>query len=85
MCISVLPTCVSHAPLMSSGHKRALDTLELELQMVVSHHVGAGNETQVLCKSKLSEPSLQPQEVILFLLICTCMCACVCMCVYVCV
>lgn len=26
--------------------KRALKSLELELQMIVSHHVGAGNQTQ---------------------------------------
>ena len=26
--------------------------LELELEMVVNHHVGAGNWTQVICKNK---------------------------------
>lgn len=31
-------------------HKRALDPLELELQMSVSHHVSVGNQTQALCK-----------------------------------
>ena len=31
--------------------KRVLDPLELELQMGVSHHVGAGNWTEVLYKS----------------------------------
>ena len=46
------------------GQKRVLDPLELELQMVVSHHVGARNQTQVLCKQEqlvflTSEPSLQ--------------------------
>ena len=33
------------------GQKEVLDPLELELWMVVSCHVGAGNRTQVLCKS----------------------------------
>jgi hypothetical protein len=33
------------------GHKRALDPLELELQGVVSYHMGAGNQIQVLSKS----------------------------------
>ena len=28
-----------------------LDSLEVELQRVVSHHVGAGDRTQVLCKN----------------------------------
>ena len=34
------------------GQKRASDPLELELQMVVSHHVGVRNCTWVLCKSR---------------------------------
>jgi hypothetical protein len=34
------------------GQKRMLDPLELELWMVVSHHMGAGNETQALCKGQ---------------------------------
>ena len=33
------------------GQKRASDLLELELQMVVSHHFNPGNETPVLWKS----------------------------------
>jgi hypothetical protein len=28
-----------------------LDPMELELQMVVSHDIGAGTQTAVLCKS----------------------------------
>lgn len=32
-----------HACLMSRGQKRALDPLELEVGIVVSHHVGAGD------------------------------------------
>ena len=38
-------------PVACRGQKRALDPSELELQVVVSCHVGAGNGTQVLCKS----------------------------------
>ena len=38
--------------------KRALDPLELKTQMVVSHHVGAGDQTQVLCKSSKDSYSL---------------------------
>ena len=30
------------------GQKRASDPLKLELQTVLSHNVGAGNQTQVL-------------------------------------
>lgn len=33
------------------GQKRASDPLELKLQMVVRHYVGAGNWTLVHCKS----------------------------------
>lgn len=42
---SVLPTCIS-APCVYSAHtgqKMVLDPLQLESQMVVSHHTGAGN------------------------------------------
>lgn len=33
------------------GKKRALDTLELKLQMSASSHVGAGSQAQFLCES----------------------------------
>lgn len=33
------------------GQKRVLDPLDLELQIVMNHHMCAGNYTQVLCKS----------------------------------
>lgn len=46
MHICVLCTLLS----ILRGQKRALDTLELELQMAVSHYVGAGNQTLVLWK-----------------------------------
>ena len=32
------------------GPKRTLDSLELEFQVVVSYHVGAGNQTQIFYK-----------------------------------
>jgi hypothetical protein len=40
---------VSHAFLVSVESEE--DVVTLKLQMVVSCHVGAGNQTQVLCKS----------------------------------
>lgn len=33
------------------GQKRVWNPLELELQIVVSHHLNAGNQIQVLCKT----------------------------------
>jgi hypothetical protein len=33
------------------GQQRPSNSLELELQMVVSHHMDTGNQTRVLCKS----------------------------------
>ena len=42
--------CV-YLPVAHGVQKRALDPLELELQMVVSHHVGAENQTWVPWKS----------------------------------
>lgn len=33
----------------------ASDPLELELQVILSHHVGAGTRIQVLCKSSLNK------------------------------
>ena len=50
--MSVLPICLSvcHAHARGS-QKRSLDPLELQLEMVVSCHVGAGNKIQVFCKS----------------------------------
>jgi hypothetical protein len=60
-------TCVYGA---CRGHKRASDLLKLEAQVVVSHHVGSGNQTWVLCKSNqcsqqvfvfFFKPSFQPR------------------------
>lgn len=43
------------------GQKRVLDPSELELQMIVSHHVGDENQFQVLCRhSNYSQPQKQP-------------------------
>lgn len=52
--------------------KRVLDSLELNLQMVSSHHVDAGRQTRVFCKSSqcfslLQKPSLQPPDFTLLL------------------
>lgn len=47
----------------SGGQKKAPDPLKLELWMIVSHHVDAGNQTWVLCMSNkysTTEPSSQP-------------------------
>ena len=42
--MGVLPVCVTvYMPGDCRGQKEASDLLELDLQTVVSHHVGAGN------------------------------------------
>lgn len=41
--------CVSDA---YGGQKAALDHLELEIQTIVKCHVGAENQTWVLCKNR---------------------------------
>lgn len=44
------------------GQKRVLDPLELKLHTFVSHCVGAGDHTQVMCESPVhsaAEPPLQ--------------------------
>lgn len=54
MCVCVacmcehVPTCTPHA---CRGQKRVLDLLELEFQMVMNCHVGAGKQRQVFCDS----------------------------------
>lgn len=42
--------CALHACITCRGQKRELDTLELELQRVVSHQNGARHHSQVLWK-----------------------------------
>ena len=46
--VYVFVPCV-HMPGALRDQKRALGPLELELQMIVSHHLGAGNQSWVLC------------------------------------
>lgn len=53
MCMSVLSACLYvyhmyHGDL--GGQNEILDLLKLELRMVVSHSVDAGNGTWVLCQ-----------------------------------
>lgn len=43
VCICWCKLCVLYVAISSDGYKRALDTLELDLQAVVSQHVGAEN------------------------------------------
>ena len=43
--------CVPWVSSSHGGQKRASDPLKLELQTIVSYHMGAGNQTCVLCKS----------------------------------
>lgn len=42
------------------GLKRASDALELELQQVLSHYVGAGNWTRVTDKNNIESPLSLP-------------------------
>jgi hypothetical protein len=52
MCMSVLPACMSvHHAWCLQKTEEVSDALDLKLQMVMSHHVGAGNQTRVLYKS----------------------------------
>lgn len=67
MCIGVLPTCMSMCPVCAcaqGGQNNVSDPLALESQMVVSLRVGAGNQTEILWKSRqwlllITEQSLQ--------------------------
>jgi hypothetical protein len=45
ICVDILLACMSvqHVHLALGGQKRTSDPLRLELQMIVSCHVGAGN------------------------------------------
>lgn len=40
--------------------KRALDPLELQSQMVVSHHMGTETQTQVFCLSNSCSTTTEP-------------------------
>lgn len=53
-CFAYMYVCVPPMSLVSTEVKEwdwILDTLELELGMAMSHHVGAGNQSLVFCKS----------------------------------
>lgn len=56
MCVCIY---ISYVCLVPMTVKKKLDSLKLELQVLVRHHMGAGNQMQVLHKST-SEPSLRP-------------------------
>ena len=43
--------CVSHECLVPLKAKEDVRSVGSELEMVVSHHVDVGNQTQILCKS----------------------------------
>jgi hypothetical protein len=43
MYVSALPECTTCMPRAHGGQKTVLDLLELDLQTVVSYHMGAGN------------------------------------------
>lgn len=49
--------CVTCVPGIQGSKKRALGPLELDLWMIVSHHVDAGNQTQVIRKINISHQS----------------------------
>jgi len=55
VCVCVHTCACEYSPL--SGQKKMWGSLELELQMLVICHVGAGNQTWVLFTT---EPPLQP-------------------------
>lgn len=58
-CMYICATCVSGARV---SQKKASDHLELELQVVEKHHIGAGNQARVLQEQVLltTEPSIRP-------------------------
>lgn len=45
MCMSVLPARMCAHQVHALGEYKVSDLLELELWMILSHHVGAGNPT----------------------------------------
>lgn len=56
MCMFCLHVCLCSrcVPGTCRDQKSVSDPLELELRMVVSHHVDVGTQTWNLCKSKRS-------------------------------
>ena len=60
---SCICVCVPHTHSVQECQKKMSDPLELELQTVVSCHVGAGNQTLVLLQGQVLLPTalcLQP-------------------------
>jgi hypothetical protein len=54
MYMGVLPACLSTVCVLGGhwgGQKKAVDSQKLELQIVLSCHVGASNQTQVPWRS----------------------------------
>lgn len=53
--MNVLPECmcVYHMPGIHRGQRWVSDPQELELQVIVSHTKGSGNQTQTLCRGKV--------------------------------
>lgn len=43
--------CTAYLPSDHRGQKKGSYTLELELQMIVDHHEGYGNQILVICNS----------------------------------
>jgi len=54
VCIMYVCMCITCILGTHESQERTLDVLELELQMVVSHHVGSGNKIPVLCMTALN-------------------------------
>lgn len=52
-CLSVW-LCTMYVFGVQGDQKKVLNPVELDLQVVVSHHVGSGTQTWVLCKNKHS-------------------------------
>lgn len=50
-CLANIYLCTMCMPFVYGGQKKALDILELEFQLVVSHYMSAGNEIWDLRKS----------------------------------
>ena len=64
-CFVCMNVCLSQVCLMPLKARRALDPLELELKMVVSHCVGLGTELRSSARAASAltvEPSLQPKH-----------------------
>lgn len=51
ICMNVLPACMDMHPVQP--RQKASEPLELELQMVERHPVGAQNQTSILSKSRV--------------------------------